>query len=252
MIAQCLRFFNDCERLVLKDPELDGGQGVIILKKHELRFYLKLLSALRYRNPRLIEQLSRRIDSRNFRVCQRIIASDTPHLLLEEYITSKLFIHDGAAYDPTMRVYFLIVRSGGQVRFHPLIGYWRLPRHPHASLSTEPEQCIPSYDRSQSDLQEVVDSDLRDIYRQLAGRFPTFFQHILQINLPEFVEEDTAIPPDTRAHTLLRYATALSAIRQFDLARSSIAQTVMLGGEQIRIRAIHEQGILAFKIRKIC
>jgi hypothetical protein len=50
-----------------------------------------------------------------------------PHFIVEEFCESKILIHEGKSYDPTMRVVFVLRYFNQAVQLDYLAAYWKLP-----------------------------------------------------------------------------------------------------------------------------
>eukprot|EP00598_Pedospumella_elongata_P015936 CAMPEP_0184998416 /NCGR_PEP_ID=MMETSP1098-20130426/62280_1 /TAXON_ID=89044 /ORGANISM="Spumella elongata, Strain CCAP 955/1" /LENGTH=585 /DNA_ID=CAMNT_0027525209 /DNA_START=19 /DNA_END=1776 /DNA_ORIENTATION=+ len=176
------------ESVMLKNSDGCRGEGVIIVLKSKLDPVLKLLLA----NPENIKEVVRDVgrDVVEYLGDSLFTWPKTQRhvFVVEEIIKSKPVIYDGKAYDPAMRVTFLMYESPDRhsPSILPLSYYWKFPKQ-CSSNSFSRSNCISSFEWGSNPRRGAVSSeDQHLVLLALQDMLPTLFKgaHSLPFNAP--------------------------------------------------------------------
>lgn len=243
---------------VLKSPDAEGGEGVIIIEDKDLDITLQCLiyegTDESLTNPNL-QQV------RNFRITslltplkyskQRIeevqlIAdawnnSNKDYFLVEEYVESKPVLYKGNHYDATMRVAFIFIRDEAKTRCEPFACYWKVPPAPIKSVQSLRERTVSSYSVGRHDSARVDEEDEKQVYQQLKIAIPPIIDYMIKKNLLSYIN---ARPLACRHQLLAHFANSLAHQGQFVLAHHYSRQVEQLKPTWWKVS--HDRGVFYY------
>ena len=163
------------EHFLLKDPVLDGGEGVIVVERTALKALLAALFSGESTYPACgTEQVSTK-----FKEHIQLGYS----FMIQEYVKGKVIESDGKDYDPTMRVLFLFIRDNEEVRVVPFAAYWKLPPQPIAVGDGLRSSRVSSYDEAHHAAAKVSLADQEKVFAKLRQVLPQWLNTGMKENL---------------------------------------------------------------------
>lgn len=229
--------------IILKNPCLERGQGVIIVEKKKVRDYLEVLKI--QDDTSRIKKFMRNGLFAELKQINLFLGSEPTEILVEEYISSKPIVHQQQLYDPTMRVVCLFMRDANQVICHPLHAYWKLPPKPITEKGNLRSKTISSYSEAHLLAKPVDTTDTARVFTTLTECMPPIFDSILTTDLASELLSLPEENPQQKAYKyekLLRYANCLTLNAEFTLAKHylELAKKILPS----HFRAFHELGLL--------
>lgn len=250
--------FPNASKFVLKAPDMEGGQGVLIVTAEELSPTLRLL--LCENEPKKLQRESKNFTQQLIRIhknsqpdikniiqkveaIEKLSNSEHPEFMIEEYIPSKAYQKDHKDYDGTVRAAFMLVFDQESFQFTPLAAYWKLPPQP-INQGTLRERTVSSFSKKHQSSARLdpIDQDL--IYHQLSTILPQLFSHMLTFDMEAWVtqlKEDNFTQKSQKATRWLHYANTLLTMGYHKAAGYylSLAKTLIPN----HFKYLHQQGV---------
>jgi len=260
MLKKVNRVMGEAKFVVIKEPDFEQGQGVLVIEKKDLHLYLDILSRL---DPmqRMQRFMASKIDDP---ALQSLLMMECQHskIIVEEYVTSKPIFSKGGIYDATMRVMCLVVRNERKIELCPIAAYWKLPKSPvNDSHANRRDKTISSFHEDHFSSETVAASDREDVYRQLKENLPAVFAAVLGYDYMDEMTLKTATTKVEKNHKyldLLRYANILLDFNELLIAEHLIRMALKIVpngyrgyhilGQLFQTKGIHKEAIQNFSL----
>ena len=196
LAAEILTDFPDCDKLVLKIPDVERGQGVVIAPREYLDLYLRTIitetgEEKEQRISEFTKELLRRHpDLRGPQLFQQLedllpqwtnLGNGT-EFMVEAYTHNKTIMHRGKPYDPTMRVAFIAIRDAGEIKITPLGSYWKMTPKPIGKGNLR-DHTVSSFSEDHQTAIQVSQAYQDFVYQQLQESMPRFLATCFRCDL---------------------------------------------------------------------
>ena len=199
LCAQIVAELPNSKQFVLKVPDKERGEGVIIVDKKGLDQYLKILLCPKEHFSNASGDFANYLLKETglpFRLLQKELShinswrsSDESEFMIEAYVPSKPVKKEGNLYDGTMRVAFILICEEGNCRFIPMGAYWKLPPNPMVQGGSLRESCVSSFSETHLLSALPQKADEKEVFRQLNVLLPLLFEDILQFDAEEYIRQ---------------------------------------------------------------
>ncbi len=199
LYAQIVTQLPNFNQFVLKVPDKERGEGVIIVDKKGLDQYLKILLCPKEHFSNASGDFANYVLKETglpFRLLQKELlhinswrSSDESEFMIEAYVPSKPVKKEGNLYDGTMRVAFILVCEEGNFRFIPMGAYWKLPPNPMVQGGSLRESCVSSFSETHLLSALPQKADEKEVFRQLNVLLPLLFEDILQFDAEKYIKQ---------------------------------------------------------------
>ncbi len=218
---------NGVKQFVLKAPDREGGEGVVVVEDSDLDRVLREL--LEYKNEN--EKEVKNTLSKEERLIKGWNNSESQYFMVEEYIHGKPVKYNNGHYDATMRVAFLIIRDNGKMQCKPFACYWKLPSKPDNDLGNLRERTVSSFSETRIDAAPVSNADQVIVYQQLQNILPEVAHSMIKRDVLADIEkqaQDTEKQKEHKAYLLGLFSHALFRQGEHRLAMYYFNQTAKL------------------------
>lgn len=240
------------KQFVIKAPDMECGQGVVVVKDADLELILKVLCA------KSIEEASKTYATHSLsaglfnlntmesslRPLLALHNSDDPNFVVEEYIAGKPVAHNDAQYDATMRVAFVFTRDQDEIKLEPIACYWKLPPQAMTQQGELRARTVSSYTEGRHDSQVVAEDDMAVVYQQLKEHLPVVLDRMTKQDLFAQIgayPETTAQEKQFKIQAWLHWSNTLSVRAEYNLAEYCLENALKI--DKANHKIYHQQGI---------
>jgi ankyrin repeat protein/tetratricopeptide (TPR) repeat protein len=250
-------------QFVLKKPDLEGGQGTIVVNDRDLDVVIEVLLCFKLPSDerrilsflsekmRAVEAYREHLKQQGYSAekLQNKVTMDVQqferwhhgkgsYFMVEEYITNKPITYEHKEYDATMRVAFLLVRDNGIVFCAPFACYWKLPPQPMDAECQLRDKTVSSFSVDRHTAAVVNSNDQSVVYRQLQHLLPKVGVEMMQRDIVSYVETQAS---EDKFSLLLHFANSLAHQGKYVLAEYYLNEGKKLNPNNYR--AYHEFGM---------